>query len=343
MAQIYGLDREPNAEQQRWHVRRRMDDDALSALARQQHGLDLQQLLKSMGEQRRRLFLYRAQRSPPQRDEKCLAVANGLLLQGLARAANAFARSDWKQLAVELRDQLLRRLRDGSRLRALDYAKLRGGPGFLDDYAAVLDGVLELLQLHFDSAGLDWAVELAEALLSEFEHREQGGFWFTPHGHLDTPHRGKPVFDDATPSGNALAARALQLLGCLLAEPRYLLAAERSLRAAWKSLQQAPEGCCALLEVLEQQLDPSPVLIARFSDVNESERWRQALALAEQQRYPVFRLPAANGLLPAALESKRWLAGGRVYWCQGSRCLPRFDSPVALSAAISRAARCAAD
>ena len=341
MGQIYGLDGEANAGQQHWHVRRRMDDDALTALA-QQRGLSLAQLLKNMAEQRRRLFLFRAQRPPPQRDEKCLAAANGLLLQGLACAARAFVRGDWRQLAVELRDQLMRRLRDSPRLRALDYADQRGGPGFLDDHAAMLEGVLELLQVQFDTLGLEWAVELAENLLSEFEHSEQGGFWFTAHAQIDTPHRGKPVFDEATPSGNALAARGLQLLGCLLAEPRYLEAAERCLRAAWSSLQQAPEGCCALLEVLQQQLDPSPVLIARFSNVNENERWRQSLALAEQQRYPVFRLPAANVLLPRALESKRWLSGGRVYWCQGSRCLPRFDSPVALSAAISRAARPAA-
>ena len=336
MARVFGLDQPANAEQGQWHLRRRLGEDEMAALADQLE-LDEPALRKRIGELKRKLRLQRAQRPAPQRDDKCLAAANGLLLLGLAKASAAFARSDWLQQSMALRDQLMARLRAGGRLRALDYAEQRGGNGFLDDYAALSLGLLELLQRHFDPEGLEWAIELAEVLLRDFEHRELGGFWFSAEGHSDAPHRGKPMFDEATPSGNALAAQALQMLGGLLAEPRYLSAAERTLRAAWKSLEQTPDGCCGLLQVLQEQLQPRPVLIARLADVNEHTRWRKALEFAERNRFRVYCLPAADNLLPAALESKRWLSGGRVYWCEGLRCRPRYDSPVALATAIIRA------
>ncbi|MBD8526594.1 thioredoxin domain-containing protein [Pseudomarimonas arenosa] len=335
MAEIYGLDRDANAGNEHWHLRRRLGEQGLSELAARLQ-LDESQLRKRMEQLKRGLRLQRGQRPAPQRDEKCLTAANGLLLRGLVQAARAFDRSDWLELAVELCDQVSRRVRDGSRLRALDYPQQRGGPGFLDDYAALLLGLIELLQARFQPLLLEWAIELAESLLRDFEHLEVGGFWFSAHDQVETVHRGKPVFDDAAPAGNALAARGLQQLGSLLAEPRYIRAAERSLRSAWSSLSQAPDGCCSMLQVLQAHLRPPPVLIARLANVSEHQRWHRALQQAEQQRFDVYRLPAADSLLPTALESKRWLSGGRVYWCEGVRCLPRFDNPVALLSAMDR-------
>ena len=68
--------------------------------------------------------------------------------------------------------------------------------GYLDDYAALLDALLVLLQADFDEADLVWARELAEALLTWFEDREQGGFFFTAHDHPPLIHRPKPGHDN---------------------------------------------------------------------------------------------------------------------------------------------------
>ena len=75
------------------------------------------------------------------------------------------------------------------------------------------------------------AQELADVLLNHFEDTEQGGFFFTSHDHEALITRPKPGYDNATPSGNGVAAYALQRLGHLLGEFRYLEASMRCLRA----------------------------------------------------------------------------------------------------------------
>ena len=99
-------------------------------------------------------------------------------------------------------------------------------PAYLDDYAFLAWGLLELLQARWHGPWLAWAIELAEAMLAHFEDRDAGGFFFTADDHEPLILRPKTFGDDATPAGNGVAARVLLRLGYLLAEPRYLDAAE---------------------------------------------------------------------------------------------------------------------
>jgi uncharacterized protein len=71
---------------------------------------------------------------------------------------------------------------------------------------------------------------MADALLTHFEDPRGGGFLFTADDHEQLIERPRPLADDAMPSGNGVAALALNRLGCLLGEPRYLVAAERAVR-----------------------------------------------------------------------------------------------------------------
>jgi uncharacterized protein YyaL (SSP411 family) len=100
---------------------------------------------------------------------------------------------------------------------------------YLDDYAYLLAALLELLQAEFDPGTLAFAEDIVEVLLEQFEDRGNGGFFFTSHDHERLIHRPKPGFDNATPSGNGMAAFALQRLTFLTGESRYALAAERTL------------------------------------------------------------------------------------------------------------------
>ena len=94
------------------------------------------------------------------------------------------------------------------------------------------DGLLELLQSKWNSKWLLWAQQLADVLIEQFEDKTSGGFFFTSHDHEQLIQRSKSYSDDATPSGNGIAAESLLLLGYLLAEPGYINAAERCLKAA---------------------------------------------------------------------------------------------------------------
>lgn len=326
----FGLDRPANAGQGRWHLQIARP---LAELAVEQD-VGIEPLREQRKQLLRRLKLARARRAAPQRDDACLGAANGLLLSGLARAARLMDREDWAGQAEQLAKDLRRLLWCDGRLFAVAHGSEPEQPAFLDDHAALLCGLLDLLECRFHSQWLEWAEALCERMLDGFEDAGAGGFWFTDHEAEPLPRRDKPFLDEAAPAGNALAAQALLRLGALLAEPRYLFAAERCLRAGWPLLVAQPEGAAALLMALREHLSPTPLLIARLGDVNENLRWNDVLRAAEASGCRVLRLPAEAGLLHDALEDKRWLRGGRVYWCEGTHCLPRFDSPVALQSRL---------
>ena len=91
---------------------------------------------------------------------------------------------------------------------------------YLDDYAFLLDGLLELMQTTFRPVDLDFAIALADVLLDQFEDKETGGFFFTSHDHENLIHRPKPGYDNATPSGNGVEIYTLQRMGYLLGDAR---------------------------------------------------------------------------------------------------------------------------
>ena len=122
---------------------------------------------------------------------------------------------------------------------------------YLDDHAFLLDALLELMQTRFRREDFEWACEIADLLLAQFEDRANGGFFFTSHDHERLYHRTKPGPDNATPSGNGVAASALIALGHLAAQPRYVEAGERAVRAFAGVLRESPRGCATLLMALE--------------------------------------------------------------------------------------------
>ncbi len=182
-----------------------------------------------------KLFNARERRPRPGLDDKILTSWNALAIKGLARASYVFGRTDWLKLAQNAVDfirqnlwvqspagvfQLLATAKD-------DKVHLNA---YLDDYAFLLDALIELMQADYRSIDMQFAEEIAEALLENFE-AEDGGFYFTAHHHEQLIHRPKQGYDNATPNGNGIAAIALQRFGHILGEPRYLQSAERTLQA----------------------------------------------------------------------------------------------------------------
>ena len=99
--------------------------------------------------------------------------------------------------------------------------------------------------------------------MSKFADRERGGFWFTAEGEDPPLHRPKGFADDAMPSGNGVAAKALARLGWLTGETRYLDAAEATIRGGFASLARAPEAHAAMLIALDEYLDPVEIVVIR--------------------------------------------------------------------------------
>jgi len=164
-----------------------------------------------------------------------------------------------------------------------------------------------------------WARELADALLTHFEDPEQGGFFFTSHDHETLITRPKPGYDNATPSGNGVAAFALQRLGHLLGDTRYLDASARCLRVFQAQLTQQPIAYSTLLAVLEESLAPPRVILLR-GPAALLGAWSAALNPTLSARDMALALPNGMGL-PEAL-AKPESDHPAAWICSGTSCQP---------------------
>jgi uncharacterized protein YyaL (SSP411 family) len=181
------------------------------------------------------------------------------MIRGLVAAGRHLDRPDCLRAAREALDFIRETLWDGRRLKAVYDGERARLPGYLDDHAFVLQALLDLPQDERRDADLDWARTLADTLLDDFEDPEAGGFFLTAHDHEKLIHRPKPLADESTPSGNGVAAAALLRLGRLLDEPRYLQAAERTLRLAAEPIKRYPPAHAGLLVALDDLLHTSDV------------------------------------------------------------------------------------
>ena len=189
--------------------------------------------------------------------------------------------------------------------------------------------MLELAQARWRDGEIEFAGELMDALLAHFEDRAGGGFFFTADDHETLFHRSKGFGDEATPSGNGVAAFVLQRLGWLLGEPRWLEAAERTLQAAWPALAKWPHAHTTLLTALEESLHPPQTVILR-GETASIAHWRAELDRLYAPRRMLLAIPADAQGLPAALASKAAPTGHGIpalaYLCEGSSCSAPIDS-----------------
>ena len=204
---------------------------------------------------------------------------------------------------------------------------------YLDAYAFLIDAILQLARVRFDSAELQWAIELTEVLLQHFEDREHGGFYFTADDHEVLISRPKSFSDEAIPAGNAIAARALLRLGWLLGEPRYLAAAERTLQAAWPAVSSHPEGHASMLAALEDFLDPPPIVLLR-GPAAAIESWRTQLDAVFAPRRYTLAVPDDMSALPAAIAAKPAGEAALAYICHGTVCSAAINSLAGLIKAL---------
>ncbi|MBS0378045.1 MAG: thioredoxin domain-containing protein [Proteobacteria bacterium] len=310
----YGLDREPNFEG-RWHlfIAASLEDAAAAAKV---SPAEVSALLESA---RTKLLLRRAQRVPPARDDKVLTSWNGLMIRALAVTARSLGRPDLAEAASRSLDFIRANLWRNGRLLATSMDGRSHLNAYLDDYVFLADAILELQQVRFRAEELSFAQQLIEVVLARFADPGAGGFFFTADDHEKLIHRSKVFSDDATPAGNGIAAFVLQRLGYLLAEPRYLAAAEATLRAAWGDLNRYPQSHATLLNALEEYVHAPQIVILRGENAVIGE-WQRELARLYAPRRLVLAIPAGAAGLPAALSEKAASSGPLAYVCTGSTC-----------------------
>ena len=316
----YGLDGEPNFEGREWHltVARPIDEVARGK------GLGLDKAAGRLEAARKRLFEVRQSRIRPGRDEKVLVSWNGLMIGGLARAGQVMARPEWVEAAQRSVDFIRGSLWQQGRLKACFKDGRARFNAYLDDYAFLLDGLLALLSADYRSQDVEFAQGLAEALLLNFEDEQHGGFAFTSHDHealLSRPREGR---DNALPSGNSVAARALIRLGHLAGDERYIKAGERAVAAHAAEAEARPQGFGSLMVALQESLWPPATAVVRGPQ-ESLQAWKQALA-------GLYLPHAISVCVPDGASSPPWLERrqeDRVngWACIGVECMPPAKRP----------------
>jgi uncharacterized protein YyaL (SSP411 family) len=158
---------------------------------------------------RQKLYDVRRQRVWPGLDDKVLASWNGLMVRGIAEAARAFARDDYREAALAAGEFLFDAMvRDGRVLRSYKNGQARLA-GYLEDHASLALAAIALYELTFDPRWLDRAGELADSVVRWFWDDAAGAFFDTASDHERLITRPRDVSDNATPSGASLAVELL--------------------------------------------------------------------------------------------------------------------------------------
>ena len=329
VSRLFGLDNGANFEG-RWHLTTRSSVEDIAEAT----GFGQSKVQALTDSALAKLLQARNQRVWPGRDEKILTSWNALMIRGLAIAGEALGRGDLISAAATALDFLRTQLvRDGQLCASYAAGQPRLN-AYLDDYACLLDATLELLQRRWDAEHLEFAIWLAAQLLERFEDRDHGGFFFTSHDHEDLLYRPKTLSDDAIPSGNGIAALALNRLGHLLGEPRYLLAAERTLKLGFSAMKDFPHGHATLITALDEYLHEPEVIVIRGSG-DELAEWRDALGQVYAPARLVLAIPDDAENLPDALATRAAQNSTVAYVCRGTSCTAPLRSLAELAAEIS--------
>jgi uncharacterized protein YyaL (SSP411 family) len=255
-----------------------------------------------------------------------------MMIAALAKAARSLGRPDLAAAATRAVDFIGAQLWRDGRLKATDKDGRARFAGYLDDYAFLAAGLIELLQCRWRSEDLHFARGLADALLAHFAD-PRGGFFFTADDHEQLIHRPKPLADEAIPAGNAVAALALSNLGHLLGEARYLDAAEAALRAAFESIDRYPEAHATFLCALMRQLAPPELVILR-GKIDAIREWQARAQSGYHPQRLTFAIPDDAEGLSGLLATRNATAAPVAYVCSGTECRAPIDVLEELTATL---------
>jgi len=303
-------------------LQRALDDASLAARFK----LDPQAVPATLADYHSRLLAARATRVRPGTDDKILTAWNSLMLATVAEAARAFSDSELSDkyllLATQNGDFLLNSLRPNGKLKRSWRDGKITNEVFLEDYAALILGLLELYQTDFNNKWFASAKELADEMVDLFED-PNGGFFDTSKEAQGLLLRPKDVQDNATPSGNALACEALLKLAAFTDEGKYRDLAEKSLGLVVDFATRHPTAFARWLSAADFALGTVKQVAALYQA--DSGPAQDILQLV-QSKYRPNMVVAASTYPPAdeapTLLRERPLKNGRatVYVCEGFVC-----------------------
>jgi uncharacterized protein YyaL (SSP411 family) len=286
------------------------------------------------------LFTERERRIKPGRDEKVITAWNGLMLESFAEAAAVLEREDYRYIAERNAQFILDSLlKDGLLMHVFKDGRAKH-VGFLDDYAFVVSSLVTLYETTGQLRWIEAALQLADRMIEEFWDDEGGGFFYNGKSGEKLIVRNKDYFDNATPSGNSVAAEALLRLSILTGKEDYRRKAVNVLRLVRDAVERYPSAFGYALGAIDFYLSKPKEIVVVSVDADEQARslkreiWdrylpNKVVALSDKEDERVTEL------IPLLRERKA--IGGRAtaYVCENYTCLQPVDTPKELAAQLS--------
>jgi uncharacterized protein YyaL (SSP411 family) len=236
-------------------------------------GMDPEVLRGVMEDARSKLFDARAKRIHPFKDDKILTAWNGLMIAALSKGSAAFGESRYHQAAAKAARFILTHLRDQSGRLLRRYRKGETAhPAYLDDYAFMIWGLIELYEATFDPDHLEQAVSLNEEMGRLFWDEAHGGFHFTGEGNEALITRSKEIYDGAMPSGNSVAALNLLRLGRMTGNVVLETRAEQMIQTFWGQVSKQPMAYTQFLSAIDFFLGPTKEIVISGDPNGETTR-----------------------------------------------------------------------
>ncbi|MFK7846017.1 MAG: thioredoxin domain-containing protein [Rhodothermales bacterium] len=298
-------------------------------------------VLERLESARQILFDQREKRIHPEKDDKVLTDWNGLMIAAFSRAAGVFNESKYVTVAREAagfieshltqeNGRLLHRFRQGS----------AGIQANLDDYAFMVQGLLDLYEASFDIKHLQRAIQLNQLMITYFWDEEKGGLFFSPDDGEVLISRQKEAYDGAIPSGNSIALLNLLKIGRITGKPEYEEYADKLMCAFAQPVNRHPSGFSAMLAGLDFALGTSLEIVV-VGDLKSKET-RDLLKEIQQTFLPnrvVLQKDTSNesalaDIAPYSAGMQAPIGGSAVYICENYQCNQPVNDIAALRALL---------
>jgi uncharacterized protein YyaL (SSP411 family) len=293
-----------------------------------------QNLRKILKKATKKLFEIRQDRVHPLKDDKILTDWNGLMLVALAKAAQIFSQKRYISAAAKTVDFIMKRLVDS---KGRLYHRYRKGdtsiPAFLDDYAFLIWGLLELYEVTFKISYLKTALSLTEDMIAHFWDNQHHCFFLTADD-VDTPLiRTKKIYDGAIPSGNSIAMLDLLLLSRITVNPQLEEKAMKIGRALSNPILQSPASYTQLLLAVDFLIGPTYelIIVSKKNSDDLQEQLKKLGAAFIPHKILLFRsssetFPEITKIAPFTKNLKSIDGKSTIYVCKNYTCeLPTTD------------------
>ena len=295
--------------------------------------LPLTEVEASLERSRRTLLEHRATRIPPATDTKIIAAWNGMAIDALAKAGAVLEEPRFIDAAARAARFILDHMRtpDGDLLR-IHSAGRASVDAFVEDYAALADGMISLYESTGDESWYAEARSMIDAMIERFWDHEGGGFFTVGRDGEQLIAQRKPTQDGATPSGNSLAARVLARIYALTADGRYadLIEAMRTAFSAY--LSKAPTMLGLFVSVEDWLTDHRSVALVGATDDEELAQMRRDLWSGEPRPMVVMQRSSEQTAVPQLADKPQQNGQPTAYVCQAFAC----SAPVHTAAELSR-------